>query len=524
MRRYRHVIKFILLSAALFILLSACSGGGEANQAAAEPFPTTTPFVSARAGKEAHRDTVFTVDYNFSAGLNPYSCSDGTNLILTGLVYEPLFAVARDFSYEPVLVSDWSGDGVDFQFTIKSGVVFHDGSELTVWDALYSVNLARASARFKTRLSIISEAWIENGRLNIALNTQDADFPVLLDIPVVKDGGGYEDVPAGTGPYRLGEYGGAVFLKAFEAHRDYGSLPLGRIYLKEYEPEELVAAYEEELIDLVVTNPFELGEPEFGGSSELRKVDTTVLHYLGVNGESPFFAEFGRRRLVASAIDREGLAEDIIGGRAALLPVSPASKYYFGDIAEKAVFRDLPAALIENLTEDYDGDGVLEYLDGGVRELTLRFIACNEDPARLMAARKAASDLKAAGFDVDFRELGRQAFFDALYLGDFDLYYGEIRLKADFDLGQLLSPGGGASYGLADPSIAGLIRGFLAASGEAKEAAARELYSHIAETCPLIPLAFEQEQVLVHRGRVSGMEPTCQNVFNGIAGWTVNLQ
>jgi hypothetical protein len=224
LRRYRHVIKFLVVRRAFYPAV-ACSGGGEANQAAAVPFPTTTPFVSARAGKKRHRDTVFTVDYNFSAGLNPYSCSDGTNLILTGLVYEPLFAVARTFHTARPRIG-LERRRVDFSiYNKKLGVVFHDGERADgLGRALFGESGPRLGALQDAAFDI-SEAWIENGRLNIALTPRTRTFPFCWTYPSLRTAAAMRTFRRAQGPYRLGEYGGAVFLKAFEAHRDYGSLP-----------------------------------------------------------------------------------------------------------------------------------------------------------------------------------------------------------------------------------------------------------------------------------------------------------
>jgi hypothetical protein len=204
--------------------------------------------------------------------------------------------------------------------------------------------------------------------------------------------------------------------------------------------------------------------------------------------------------------------------------VSPASKYYFGDIAEKSRFPGPSGGPSREFDRGLRGDGVLEYLDGGVRELTLRFIACNEDPARLMAARKAASDLKAAGFDVDSGSSAARPFSTPSTSAISTILWRDNGLRRTLIWASCCPRGAGPPTGWRIRPIAGLIRGFSRRLWGAKEAAARELYSHIAETCPLIPLAFDRSKVLVHRGWVSGMEPTCQTCSNGIACWTVNLQ
>ncbi len=518
MRSYCNVILSLILVVFLF---SGCKGGKEqSNSPAPLPSPTVSPLYSGVKTDLPHVDNIFTLNYKAEAGLNPYSCTDKDNLLLCQLIFEPLFQVREDFSYEPVLVESYSGDGVNFQFRIKTGITFQDGNEISIWDAM-----ARESLRYGSRLKCIKNVWVENGSLIVSLNQTIADFPVLLDIPVIRDGAGYTDRPAGTGPYLLAELGAAVFLKAYDGYRDYDRLPINRIYLKDYTAEEIASAYEEAFVDLAVIDPFEKNEPQLGGNSELRRLDTTVMHYLGVNGNSEFFSSYNRRRLISSMLDRAALADKYIGGAEALLPVSPASKYYFNDIAQGSIYKDLPAALIENLTEDYDADGQLEYIqDGEIKEFSLTLIVCREDPAKLLTARAIAKQLGSCGITINLKELTENQFFDALYLGEYDLYYAEMRLKADFDLSELLSYGGSASYGLSDGSISGKIRSFLAASGEEKLEPARELYTYIASTCPLMPIAFEQLELYTHRGAVTGLQPTAANVFYNITEWKVSLR
>ena len=153
---------------------------------------------------------------------------------------------------------------------------------------MYSVITARDSKRYQGRFKSIRDVWVEGGNLRISLSQANTDFPLLLDIPVIRDGAAYTDYPAGTGPYLLGEYEGTIFLEAFKGHRDYDRLPINRIYLKEHSVEELVTAYEEAFIDLVTADPLRQGAG-LRRQQQLRKLDTTVLHYLGVNGKSEFY-------------------------------------------------------------------------------------------------------------------------------------------------------------------------------------------------------------------------------------------
>lgn len=108
----------------------------------------------------------------------------------------------------------------------------------------------------------------------------------------------------------------------------------------------------------------------------------------------------------------------------------------------------------------------------------------------------------------------------ALERGNFDLYLGEVRLTADFDLSPLLSSGGSLNYGgYADAETDTLLAAFRAAAESSRPAAAADLCAHLAQTVPLVPLCFKNGSVLTHWGDLSGLTPTQQNVFYGFDGW-----
>ena len=65
--------------------------------------------------------------------LHPILAENRANLALSGLLYEPLFALNDAFEVEPVLCEDWTvrEDGLVWDFTLRSGITFSDGTPLT---------------------------------------------------------------------------------------------------------------------------------------------------------------------------------------------------------------------------------------------------------------------------------------------------------------------------------------------------------------------------------------------------------
>ena len=74
-------------------------------------------------------------------------------------------------------------------------------------------------------------------------------------------------------------------------------------------------------------------------------------------------------------------------------------------------------------------------------------LAAKLDAERVAMARQIAAAFTAAGAATETVELPWEEYTAALAAGRFDLYYGEVRLTADWDVSSLLATGGSLNYG-----------------------------------------------------------------------------
>ena len=142
-------------------------------------------------------------------------------------------------------------------------------------------------------------------------------------------------------------------------------------------------------------------------------------------------------------------------------------------------------------------------------------------------ARKLASDLSQYDVKIDVKTLPYEDYLAALKAGDFDLYYGECKLTADWDLSPLLSPGGALNYGgVRDTQLETLLTAFRAASeGEGRQTAARELCSYLKEQAPLVAVCFKSNSVLLPDGAVKNdIHPTVSDPFADFQDWQLNMK
>ena len=119
-------------------------------------------------------------------------------------------------------------------------------------------------------------------------------------------------------------------------------------------------------------------------------------------------------------------------------------------------------------------------------------------------------------------ELPWEEYLAALELGDFDLYYGEVKLTADWDLRELIGTGGLLNYGGYTNEVTDqLLEEFSTAAD--RESAARALFAHLRNTMPIAPVCFRSTAVLTYPGVVEGLAPRAGDTFFGIENWTIHL-
>ena len=478
------------------------------------PEPSQYPLPTFRVSEPAEwapDDGVFTLRYDPEDTLNPFSCSTEANRLLCGLLFEPLVDVDAEFQPGPGISSEWimEEEGQSFLFRLRNNVRFSDGSALSPWDVIYSVNRAMESTSvYASRLSVIRDVSLSEDGVRITLSSPRPGLPSLLDIPIVKEGTAYRDVPVGTGAYvwERDELGTRLVVNALSPKAK--SMPFESIALGVFSQEDLPAALTSGRLDVLTSAPGVVSQAGVDGAVR-RSVPTTILHYLAVNTNSEPLADPGRRRLVSALINR-GAITGVLGGDATLLPLHPLLPEYDEKAAREWLPTDIADYCIEILTEDYDEDGVLEYFrDGLPTDFTFRLLVCSENESSTAAARSIAEILNKNGIIVELRMLSESDFLKAVSRRDYDMYLAAMRLTADFDLTALCGAAG-------NDMMQELNDRYLRAAGEDRKAAALELCAYTTEYSSLIPLVFERRVYYRRQGAAWDFEPTWTDPFRGM--------
>lgn len=555
MRKWKKCALAAVL-AALCALSTACGiiGGDE------EQGPVDNVKVS---------DAYFGLAWYQNGTLNPVLDNTNINRVLCEALYEGLFEVTSNFTAENVLCESYEGDGTTFAFTLRGDVTFWSGEPLTAADVVASLEAAHynESSPFYNRLTEVSSIEaVGTNQVRIVLSSPNINFPRLLDIPIYREGsadsGSFAD---GTGPYRPVEGENQWTL---EANENWHGGFLGSIrhitLVTMTRADTALSSFQTGDVSLMRASRIDPNPPNVGGSVDTVQTASASLHYLGFNYNDSLLSSAGVRRALSAALSRQSLCETQLQTFAdpAVLPVNPqpadsslslnmsADPNGAAQLLREALQSDTggssedePSDTEDEYTDDEgdytddeytgEGDGSGGESDSGETEsggssspsgvgseaetvLSIRLLVNSDNAFKVAAAQQIAASWNALdGVSVTVDAQPYETFVSRLQSGDFDVYYGETQLTADFDLRPLLSSGGSLNYGgYSGESMASAIAAMRSGDNVVG------FYQTFLEEMPIVPIAFECDQIIIRKGLIDNYQPAPYNAFAGLETWT----
>lgn len=505
--------RLLTMLCALCLLPALLTGCWQEPDPPADTGLLPTEDESAVIGKPLALPTEFALPFSAGQMLDPLTCPDGMQQTVGALLYEGLFALNEQLEPKNILCREYSYDSLTFTyvFFLRDGVVFSDGSPLTAADVSATLNRAKSCDRYRHRLAQVRTVAAQSGAVVVTLTGPNARFPALLDIPIVKAGSQTTPVPVGTGPYRYGTDETGPCLLANDFWWSSGGLPVQRIRLQDAKNRDIMLyqffCHEVQLITVDLTGAESVS---VAGDVTFQDADTTVLQYVGFNTLREPFSSPALRQAMALGVNRGTLVTGFLSGHGApaQFPVSPVSPLYPAALETPYSYNAFQAAMTR-----------LGYVGGETKSVTL--LVNQENSFKVSAAGYVASALSAFDLDVTVQALPWAEYTAALAAGNFDLYYGEVKLTADWNLAPLVGSGGALNYGgFTDPLTDQLLES-CAASGNA--AAMEKLCARLQERAPLLPVCFKSTSVLTQGGVIDGLTPTAANPFHSLSGLTIAL-
>ena len=461
--------------------------------------------------------SAFRLSWFPSQTLDPITCPDGSQQVVASLLYEGLFALDEQLKPQPLLCTGITAgeDPLTCRLQLREGVLFSDGSPLTAQDVAQSLKRAASSDRYGARFRRIASVAVRDEQVVITLSSENTALSALLDIPIVKAGTENDPVPVGTGPYVFVSGPDGAQLEKNTGWWQKKSLPVDTVELLSAADRDTMlyqfTSRDSQLItaDLTGTAPISVT-----GSIGFHDADTTILQYVGFNTTRAPFNNAALRTALEKGFSREFVVSATLSGhgQATRFPISPVTALYPHQL-DTAFSYD---AFATAMTEAGWNSGTSQ---------TVSLLVNRENNFKRSAAEHIAASLSAFDLKVQVVALPWEEYIAALSTGDFDLYYGEVKLTADWDLAPLLASGGTLNYGgWSNGRTDQLLAALRTAAASDRAAAAEELCSHLLQTAPILPVCFKSTTVLVQSDVVGALHPTAADPFHNISACTIHLQ
>lgn len=453
-----------------------------------------------------------TLTYYPDVTLNPLRCSDFTNRAILSLMYQGLFTVDRDYNVEPMLCSRYSmsENMRTYTFYVDENATFSDGTPVTAEDVVASLKSAKDSGVYRSRFTRVSSFSVgEDGGVVVKLNTAYENFPLLLDVPIIKATELDLDLPLGSGPYMLTNYGmGTKLVRRTNWWCDADMvITASVISLVEAESvNQIRDQFQFGDLDLVQADTGSDRYADYLCDYELWDSENGIFLYLVFNQESKYFSKASVRAAMTYGIDRDSLITEYYRGfaRSATLPASPLSPYYNTVLAARYEYDPVAfATAVQNAN-----------LDG--KELIM--IVNGKDSYRLRVANAIVDMFAAAGVTVTIETYSGSGYTRALSSGEYDMYLGQTILSPNMDLSHFFSSSGNLNYGgIDDIAVYTLCQQALENHGNYYT-----LHQTVMEQGLICPILFRSYAIYATRGLLTELTPARDNVFYYSIGKTMD--
>ena len=303
------------------LLLSACTGSSSpspsGSTAAADPDAT----VAVRLVLEPSN-----LDIRETAGA-------ALDQILIDNVYQGLVSRTPDQEIVDTLASshEISADGLTYTFTLREGVTFHDGQELTPQDVVWSLQQVKDTATYRDSDRLKNVTSIAANGQDIILTLSAPDSTLLWNLTgraglVFKEGDTIDRKTKanGTGPYALTDWkqGDSITLKRNDAY--WGDKAKVAEVVLDFIPDTQAALSGALAGELDVVTGFDAtlkDQIEANGAFSLVLGQSTDKGTLAMNSTKGPLADKRVRQAIRQAIDKNSIVEALGAGQTLYGPI-----------------------------------------------------------------------------------------------------------------------------------------------------------------------------------------------------------
>jgi peptide/nickel transport system substrate-binding protein len=360
--------------------------------------------------------------------LDPRMGTDDASQKIHQLIFDNFMELDEHLRVVPKLAESLEHpDPLTYIATLRQGVRFHDGHELTAEDVVFTfgqfLDPEFVSPRKGGYRELKSVAARDARTVVFTLKQPFASFPINLMMPILEKGAGPDlrDHPIGTGPYRFVRYEVDDRLELVANQEYWAGAPKNSGLVLKIVPDDVMRGLELQkgTLDIVINDLAPDIVHQMRGNPALQIVERPGVdyQYIGLNLQDTRLRDVRVRQALAYAIDRDAIVEHLRRGLAvpANGMLSPLSWAAAQDVPSYPHDPARAKALLDDAGyPDPDGDG-----PGSRLALTLK--VSNSEFNRLQSS-VIQQNLRDVGVDLDVRTYEFATLYADVLAGNFQLF------------------------------------------------------------------------------------------------------
>jgi len=338
-------------------------------------------------------------------------------------VFEGLTRFASDGAVIPGLAESWdiSDDGLTYTFNLRAGVTFHDGTDFTAEDAVFSLDRARAEDSTNAQPSLFagidSVTAADDTTLVVTLAAPNGSFlfnmawgDAVMVAPESADT--LETNPIGTGPFAFSEWvqGDRVELTRYDGYWGDPVALEAATFRFISDPNAAFAAMMAGDVDAFPNFPAPETLAQFEADSRFTVIvgSTEGETILSTNNQAEYLSDVRVRQAIAQAINRQDIIDGAMFGYGT--PIGSHFAPHNPDYVDLTGFAP------------YDPDAARALLaEAGAEGITLRLMLPPPSYAR-RGGEIVAAQLRDIGLNIEISNLEWAQWLEQVFRGrDYDL-------------------------------------------------------------------------------------------------------
>jgi len=499
-------------------------------------------------GSNLRHTTEWTISLPMEAvrTLNPMISRDEDTYIISRLIFDGLFELDRYLMPQPRLVEHFTFNegNLTLDITLREGILWHDGEELTAEDVRFSIenyiSLANNNntlfADYVSNIRQVNVVRGETHRLTISfrnasnVGTENLIFPILpahqfrRGADITRN---IEDfIPIGTGPYRVASYDSLHRLLLEPNPYYHGDIPRNQLEFLIFPERELAM----NLINVGTISVFI--SSEIDRDTMISNINANATNFVSNRAEFVAFnmrngvlSDPWVRQAIAYAIDSQTILESVYLN-SGILSNTLFFPFYFGNPNEEVYVFNLERSqqLLRQAGLRLDEEtGYLVDRHGG--EVMISILVNEDNPRRMVTAQIIQNALDNLGLQTYIIYCDWDEYVSRINARNFDIYLGGYAFNERYDLRHLLHSQNGNVVGFSNSEADRLLdRMMSGVSNEERAELFQELNAILIEELPYYTLLYKTFGAISTVSLVGEVDPFFNHFYNNSGEWFILRQ